>query len=217
MLPSLPCNLSQWGVPTGMIGTAVGDDLLGHHVARSTEGNGRAGQSSFYKEIQNTARSECLGQKRRAHLFLAAVRRNFETLDTADLSLIKKAKLLYVDWYDGDHIVRAMEEAKKHNVPVFLNFEHGHKHPELLKKYAGMVTICQAVTDAAQIGKKQAMLLCAQIHQVGHKDCHHHHGQVRDAWLCRARRSSACMRRRSRQWMAPARAQRFPQGLFMAI
>ncbi|HND50198.1 MAG TPA: PfkB family carbohydrate kinase, partial [Anaerolineales bacterium] len=27
-----------------------------------------------------------------------------------------------------------------------------------LKKYAGMVTVCQAVTDAAQIGKRQAML-----------------------------------------------------------
>jgi sugar/nucleoside kinase (ribokinase family) len=85
------------------------------------------------------------------------------TLDTADLSLIQKSKLLYVDWYDGDsHILRAMEEAQRHNVPVFLNFEHGHKNPDLLKKYAGLVTICQAVTDAAQIGKKQAMLSVAR-------------------------------------------------------
>ena len=64
-----------------------------------------------------------------------------------------------MDWYDGDrHILRAMQEAYRHKIPVFLNFEHGHNHPELLKKYAGLVTICQAVTDAAQIGKKQAML-----------------------------------------------------------
>jgi len=84
------------------------------------------------------------------------------TLDEANLSLIKKAKLLYVDWYDGEHITRAMEEANKHNVPVFLNFEHGHKNTTLLKKYAGMVTICQAVTDAAQIGKTQSMLSLAR-------------------------------------------------------
>jgi sugar/nucleoside kinase (ribokinase family) len=64
-----------------------------------------------------------------------------------------------VDWYDGDkHILRAMQEARKNRVPVFLNFEHGHQDPELLKKYSGLVTVCQAVTDAAQIGKKQAML-----------------------------------------------------------
>ena len=47
-------------------------------------------------------------------------------------------------------------------MPVFLNFEHGHKDPDLLKKYTGMVTICQAVTDAAQIGKRQAMLSLAR-------------------------------------------------------
>jgi sugar/nucleoside kinase (ribokinase family) len=81
------------------------------------------------------------------------------TLDTADLSLIRNAKLLYVDWYDGEkHILRAMQEARKHHVPVFLNLEHGHQDHDLLKKYSGFTTICQAVTDAAQIGKKQAML-----------------------------------------------------------
>src|SRR6266542_3012430 len=29
----IACNLRQWGVSTGMVGTAVGDDLLGHYVA----------------------------------------------------------------------------------------------------------------------------------------------------------------------------------------
>jgi sugar/nucleoside kinase (ribokinase family) len=55
-----------------------------------------------------------------------------------------------------------MEYAKKNNVPVFLNFEHGHQNKDLLKKYSGLVTICQAVTDAAQIGKKQLMLSVAR-------------------------------------------------------
>jgi sugar/nucleoside kinase (ribokinase family) len=47
-------------------------------------------------------------------------------------------------------------------VPVFLNLEHGHKDPQLLKKYASRVTICQAVTDAAQLGKTRAMLNTAR-------------------------------------------------------
>jgi sugar/nucleoside kinase (ribokinase family) len=74
------------------------------------------------------------------------------TLDTADLSLLGDARLLYVDWYDGDHILRAMDEALHLGKPVFLNFEHGHADPELLKRFAGRATICQAVTDAAQRG-----------------------------------------------------------------
>ena len=60
--------------------------------------------------------------------------------------------MLYVDWYDGDHILRAMEEANQKEVPVFLNFEHGHADPQLLNRYAGKAIICQAVTDAAQLG-----------------------------------------------------------------
>src|SRR4030042_441677 len=75
-----------------------------------------------------------------------------DTLDTADLSILEGTRLLYVDWYDGNHILRAMAEAIRLGVPIFLNFEHGHANPELLKCYAGRAAICQAVTDAAQCG-----------------------------------------------------------------
>jgi sugar/nucleoside kinase (ribokinase family) len=154
----IACNLSQWGVPTGMIGTAVGDDLLGHHVADTLKKMGVQGKVRFTKRYKTPLEVNISDKRGARTYFWQRSDEILGTLDTADLSLIKKSKLLYVDWYDGDHIVRAMEEARKHNVPVFLNFEHGHKHSELFKRYAGMVTICQAVTDAAQIGKKQAML-----------------------------------------------------------
>jgi len=44
--------------------------------------------------------------------------------------------LMYVDWYDGDHIIRAMNEARRCGVPVFLNLEHGHNDPEIMEKFA---------------------------------------------------------------------------------
>jgi sugar/nucleoside kinase (ribokinase family) len=84
------------------------------------------------------------------------------TLDTADLSLLQGSQLMYVDWYDGEPILRAMDEAKQLQVPVFLNLEHGHKDEELLRQYASRVTICQAVTDAAQLGKTRSMLQTAR-------------------------------------------------------
>jgi ribokinase len=154
----IACNLRQWGVPTGMIGTSVGDDLLGHHVADTLRKMGVQGKVRFTKKYKTPLEVNVSDKKGARTYFWQRSDDMLHTLDTASLSLIKKSKLLYVDWYDGDHIIRAMKAANKHNVPVFLNFEHGHKNPDLLKKYADMVTICQAVTDAAQIGKKQAML-----------------------------------------------------------
>lgn len=155
----IACNLSQWGVPTGMIGTAVGDDLLGHHVADTLKNMGVQGKVRFTKKYKTPLEVNVSDKKGARTYFWQRSNEILDTLDNADLSLIRKSKLLYVDWYDGDaHILRAMEEARRHSVPVFLNFEHGHQQPELLKKYSGLVTVCQAVTDAAQIGKKQAML-----------------------------------------------------------
>jgi len=155
----IACNLSQWDVSAGMIGTAVGDDLLGHHVADTLEKMGVQGKVRFTKKYKTPLEVNVSDKKGARTYFWQRSEEILNTLDSTDLSLIQKAKLLYVDWYDGDaHILRAMEEARRHNVPVFLNFEHGHRNPELLKKYSGLVTICQAVTDAAQIGKKQAML-----------------------------------------------------------
>jgi len=159
----IACNLSQWNVPAGMIGTAVGDDLLGHDVADKLKKWGVQGKVRFTKKYKTPLEVNVSDRKGARTYFWQRSEEILGTLDTADLSLIKKSKLLYVDWYDGDtHIIRAMEYAKKHKVPVFLNFEHGHKNGDLLKKYSGLVTICQAVTDAAQIGKKQAMLSVAR-------------------------------------------------------
>ncbi|WKZ35427.1 MAG: carbohydrate kinase family protein [Anaerolineales bacterium] len=158
----IACNLRQWNVPTAMIGTAVGNDLLGHHVADTLKAAGVQGAVRFTKKYKTPLEVNISDKKGARTYFWQRSPEILSTLDTADLSLIKKSKLLYVDWYDGDHIVRAMEAAKRHNIPVFLNFEHGHKHPDLLRTYSGLVTICQAVTDAAQIGKKQSMLSVAR-------------------------------------------------------
>lgn len=158
----IACNLSQWGVPSAMIGTAVGDDMLGKFVANTLKEFGVQGRVRFTNKYKTPLEVNVSDKKGARTYFWQRSPEILATLDTADLSLIQKARLLYVDWYDGDHIVRAMKEAQEQDVPVFLNLEHGHNHPELLRKYAGMVTICQAVTDAAQIGGRNAMLNVAR-------------------------------------------------------
>src|SRR6266542_5739908 len=158
----IACLLRQWGVPTGMIGTAVGDDPRGHALADQLEEWGVQGKVRFSKDIKTPIEVNVSDKTGARTYFWHRPPEMLATLDTADLSLLKGSQLMYVDWYDGEHILRAMNEANQINVPVFLNLEHGHKDQQLLKEYASRVTICQAVTDAAQLGKTRSMLQTAR-------------------------------------------------------
>ena len=69
---------------------------------------------------------------------------------TADAYVIAPA-VVFVEVFKNQGVEISMEEARKHKVPVFLNFEHGHKDPDLLKKYSGLVTVCQAEIGRAHV------------------------------------------------------------------
>ncbi len=148
----IACLLRQWEISTAMIGTTLGDDLRGHVLARQLTEWGVQGEVRFSTDIKTPWEVDVSDETGARTYFWQRSPQVLDTLDTADLSIINGARLLYVDWYDGDHILRAMDEARRLDVPVFLHFEHGHADPELLKRYAGRATICQAVTDAAQCG-----------------------------------------------------------------
>ena len=156
------CLLRQWNVSTGMIGTAVGDDLRGHELARQLGEWGVQGKVRFSKKIKTPHEVNVSDRTGARTYFWERRPETLNTLDTANLSLLQGSRVMYADWYDGDHIVRAMEEANRLDVPVFLNLEHGHKDSHVLRKYASRATICQAVTDAAQIGKKRALTEAAK-------------------------------------------------------
>jgi sugar/nucleoside kinase (ribokinase family) len=152
------CLLRQWNVSAGMIGTAVGDDERGHSLAKKMKEWGVQGKIRFTKEYKTPLEVDVSDQHGARTYFWQRTPQILDTLDTADLSLIRGAKILYADWYDGDRILRAMDEANRLKVPVFVNLEHGHKESEILRQYAKRATFCQAVTDAAQIGGKRALM-----------------------------------------------------------
>jgi ribokinase len=154
----IACVLRQWGVPSGMIGTAVGNDLRGHALAQQLKDWGVQGEVRFTDEYRTPIEVDVSDRKGARTYFWERTPQILKTLDTADLSLIEGSKILYADWYDGDHVLRALDEANRQNIPVFVNLEHGHKDPDVLEKFAKRATFCQAVTDDAQIGGKQALL-----------------------------------------------------------
>ncbi len=161
------CLLRQWGIATGMIGTTVGDDPRGHLLANQLKEWGVAGEVRFSKEIKTPWEVDVSDDTGARTYFWQREPKVLNTLDTADLAMIGRARIIYVDWYDGDHIVRAMDEAIRSNVPVFLNFEHGHYDPDLLQRYAGRAVICQAVTDAAQRGNVPPMDVILKLMAAG--------------------------------------------------
>src|SRR5574342_15361 len=152
------CLLRQWDVRSGIIGTAVGDDPRGHALEKQLKDWGVQGKVRFTKEYKTPIEVDVSDRKGARTYFWQRTPQILNTLDTADLSLIQGSKILYVDWYDGDHVLRAMDEATRLKVPVFVNLEHGHKESDILQQFAKRATICQAVTDAAQLGGKRALV-----------------------------------------------------------
>src|SRR4030042_2263928 len=147
------CLLRQWGVPPALIGTAVGEDSRGRRLAQQLEEWGVQADVRFTREFKTPVEVDVSDSGGARTYFWQRSPQILDTLDTADLSSLRGSQILYVDWYDGDHILRAMDEALRLGLPVFLNFEHGHVDPQLLQRYGSRATICQAVTDAAQLGQ----------------------------------------------------------------
>jgi sugar/nucleoside kinase (ribokinase family) len=156
------CLLRQWDVTSGMIGTALGDDLRGHALAQRLKEWGVQGQVRFTKEYRTPLEVNVSDRKGARTYFWQRTPQILSTLDTASLSLLHGAKILYADWYDNDHVLRAIDEASRLKIPVFVNLEHGHRDPDILKQYARRATFCQAVTDAAQLGGKRALVSTAR-------------------------------------------------------
>ena len=161
------CLLRQWGVPAGIIGTAVGDDPRGRALAQKLKDWEVQGDVRLSPNITTPLEVDVSDRTGARTYFWKRDPEVLATLDTADLSLMKNARLLYVDWYDGDHIVRAMEEAARLKIPVFLNMEHGHANPDLLVRYAGRASICQAVTDAAQKEESDPLAVARKLLRSG--------------------------------------------------
>lgn len=158
----IACMLRGWDIRSGLVGSAVGHDLWGEWIANQIKSVGILEAVRLDPQIATMVMTMISDTTGARTYFWKPDPKVLATLDSADLSLLPESRLLYVDWYDEDHIIRPMDEARRLNIPVFLNLEHLHQEPDLLARYAGRATICQAVTDAAQRGDEPPL-------QVAHK------------------------------------------------
>ncbi len=149
-------TLRGWGVRSGLIGTKLGNDARGRRTAKQLRELGLAGRHSVSSKLSTPYEVTISDRDGNRTFYWQRSPEVLSTLKSADLSLMDGTRLLYVDWYDQDYILRPMEKAACNGIPVFLNFEHGHQDPELLSRFASHATICQAVTDEAQVGNNAA-------------------------------------------------------------
>ena len=148
----IACILNDWKVRAGLIGTALGDDARGKQLARDLKRRGVLGKVRLTDKFATPYEVDVSDRTGHRTYFWQRETRVLDTLDTANLSLLRGAEFLYVDWYDGDHILRAVDEARRLGVRVYLNLEHGHYDQRLLKEYVIRANIVQASTDEAQRG-----------------------------------------------------------------
>jgi sugar/nucleoside kinase (ribokinase family) len=163
------CLLRQWDVPSGLIGTTLGNDYRGRYIARRLKALGVLGKVRLSSRFTTPYEVDVSDRTGARTYFWQRKPEVLDTLDTADLSLMQGSRLLYVDWYDGDHILRAIDEANRLGIPVFLNLEHGHQDPDILSRYVKRATICQAVTDAAQCGECEPLDVARKLLDAGAK------------------------------------------------
>lgn len=159
----IACLLRGWEIRSGLIGTAVGDDYRGKWIANHLKSRGVISEVRLDPNLDTMFTLLASDPTGARTAFWENRQEILDTLDTADLSLLDDSRILYVDWYDEDRIIRPMDAAASLGVPVFLNLEHLHQDPDLLTRYAGRSTICQAVTDELQRGEEQPITVAKKL------------------------------------------------------
>ena len=139
--------LHQLGQETRFIPSAVGEDDLGGKVTRTVESLGVPVQVEVDPGVSTVAELSIADPSGARTYFYLRTPELLATLDSADLTCLNHASYLYVDLYDGDHILRPMQAASSLGLPVFVNLEDQHENRELLAKLLPYVTVCQVSTD----------------------------------------------------------------------
>ena len=105
--------LKQWGMQTGLIGTALGDDAAGRDVAGKLSTLGVSGTFLISDQIETPYEVNISDSSGSRTYFWKKDPAILSTLDQADLSMIAGSKMVYADWYDGHHVLRAMTELRR--------------------------------------------------------------------------------------------------------
>ena len=139
--------LKQWGQEVWFISSAVGADDLGAKVVRTVQHLGVPVNVEVNPGVSTVAELSVADPSGARTYFYKRTPELLATLDSADLTPLTGASYLYLDWYDGNHIIRPMQIASKLGIKVFVNIESQHDNNELLSQLSGYADVFQVSLD----------------------------------------------------------------------
>ena len=145
--------LHQWDQGARLIPSAVGDDELGRKVAAIVGSLGVPVHVEINPAVATVSELSIADPSGARTYFYQRTPELLATLDAADLQPLENAAYLYVDWYDGDHILRPMQAASRLGVPVLVNLEDQYADPDLVAELLPHATVCQVSADGQDRGE----------------------------------------------------------------
>lgn len=137
-------TLARWRVPVHLIGNAMGDDTRGQEALAELHGAGVHTHIPLQTGLRTTDEVDISDRAGTRTFFVESNPAVWNTLLTADLQAIDQAGLLYVDWYVGEAVNRAMGYARDRQVPVYLNVEYSLSDPQRYLDLVSSATYVQA-------------------------------------------------------------------------
>ena len=139
--------LKQWGQEVWFIPSAVGADDLGDKVVRTVRDLGVPVDVEINPDVSTVAELSIADPSGARTYFYKRTPELLATLDSADLTPLTRASYLYLDWYDGSHIIRPMEIASQLGIKVFVNIESQHNNDELVSQLSAYADVFQVSLD----------------------------------------------------------------------
>ena len=153
-------TLARWGVQAHLIANALGDDIVGQRAMEQLTGEGVRAHFALRRDVRTPEEVDVI-DRAGTRTFFVDNTTVWNTLAEADLSPIKNASLLYVDWYVGQPARDAVAIARTHNVPVYLNVEYSLRQPDKYFDLVSQATYVQsAINDS--VGQTEDPLVLAQ-------------------------------------------------------
>ena len=148
--------LHGWRVHSRLVPSALGEDEYGRKVAAVIERLGLDAELTVDPKIETVFEVSIADRTGDRTYYYQRTPQTVATLDRADLDGLENSRFLYVDWYDGDHILRPIKAAAKFGVPVFVNIESQFDNRELLKGLGPSSTVCQATVEESDADEKMS-------------------------------------------------------------
>ncbi len=159
--------LAGWGIEAHLIGNALGADDLGRRTLHDLTERGVRPHIALRPDLHTPHEVDISDLTGTRTFFVEDAPQVWGSLAEAELGPIIGAAMLYVDWYVGPPVVRAVDFARAHGVPVFINVEYSVSRPEAYCDLIARCTYAQSPMSDVHAVQEDPYALAAALRALG--------------------------------------------------